>query len=144
MAGNGDLLEEYKSRLDGVTNVTFYGNLDNSELSELLSKMDIAYFSSVNSKAYDYGWSPNKLLLYMRFGLPVIAGYTGYKSMLNEARCGNFIDPSNVDDIREAILTFSNLSNDALYSYGERGSKWLRENRLWKKLSQDLFRILFV
>ena len=65
IAGSGDLLGLYKRELSKCNNCTFYGRLDQQTLQNLISKCDVAYFSSVKSKAYDYGWSPNKLMLYL-------------------------------------------------------------------------------
>lgn len=141
-AGDGDKLEEYKRKLAHLDNVSFYGNLNVDELKNLILKMDVAYFSSVNSKAYDYGWSPNKLILYMRFGLPVIAGYTGYRSILNEAESGIFINPENEKDINNAIIHFARMSKEELYQLGMKGSVWLRDNRLWSELSKYYYSLL--
>ena len=40
------------------------------------------------SKVWDYGQSMNKIVDYMMAGKPVVASYSGYPSMLNEAGSG--------------------------------------------------------
>ena len=41
---------------------------------------------------------------------PIIASYTGYPSMINEANCGYFENTSNAKELKDKILSIANLS----------------------------------
>ena len=73
----------------------------------------------------------------MLAGRPIIASYSGYKSMINEANCGKFIEVDNKKELKKAILDYSNLTAKEREIIGERGKKWLYKNRTYEKLAKN-------
>jgi hypothetical protein len=79
-------------------NVNIGPRIDQYEIPYFLSKCDILYLSTHDSKIWDYGQSMNKLVDYMMAVNLWLASYSGYSSMLNEAESGVFI-PNSPDSI---------------------------------------------
>ena len=137
LIGDGDLLDNYKSQTAGLKNITFAPKVEKQQVQRVLSHCQVLYFSVEDSNVWRYGLSLNKLIDYMMAGKPVIASYSGYPSMLNEARCGIFVPAKNVRALITAIHEFAQLSEDQLSSIGQRGRKWLLENRPYDKIANE-------
>ena len=91
LVGSGEFKEDYKKKLAGLQNVTLGPKIPSEQVPTFLSLCDILYLSTRPSKVWEYGQSMNKMIEYMLAGKPIIASYSGYQSMLNEASCGIFI-----------------------------------------------------
>lgn len=57
-------------------------------VQSVLSHADVLYLSTFNSKVWNYGQSLNKLIDYMVAARPIIASYSGYRSMVDESGAG--------------------------------------------------------
>ncbi len=79
----------------------------------------------------------NKVVEYMVAGKPIIASYTGYPSMINEANCGYFEDTSNADYLKNKILSIVNLTQEERKNIGLNGKKWIYENRQYSRLANE-------
>lgn len=75
-------------------------------------------------------------------GKPLIVSYSGYKSMINEARCGSFIEAENVVALKEKILEFKSLNPNELIEMGMRGKQWLLKNRSYSKLANEFLLLI--
>ncbi|MFW2578984.1 glycosyltransferase family 4 protein [Aliarcobacter butzleri] len=137
LVGSGDLKATFEDQLRNFSNVTFLPRIGQSEVKYFLQKCDILYLSTKDSKVWDYGQSMNKIVEYMVAGKPIIASYTGYPSMINEANCGYFEDTSNVDSLKNKILSIVNLTQKERKNLGLNGKKWIYENRQYSKLAKE-------
>ena len=139
LVGDGDLKEHYIKSLSGYNNVTIGPKIKQNEIPCFLSKCDLLYLSTHDSKIWEYGQSLNKLIDYMMSGKPVIASYSGYPSMLNEANSGLFIRTGSVDSIVEAIKRFKDMDPDERALYGSRGKSWVAENHNYKNIARNYY-----
>ncbi len=137
LVGSGDLKATFEDKLKKFANVTFLPRIGQNEVKYFLHKCDILYLSTKDSKVWEYGQSMNKVVEYMVAGKPIIASYTGYPSMVNEANCGLFIKSSNPEDLKEAILNITTLTLEDIKQLGENGKKWIYENRKYSKLANE-------
>ncbi|WP_148624611.1 glycosyltransferase family 4 protein [Aliarcobacter cryaerophilus] len=137
LVGSGDLKANFEQELKNCKNVTFLPRIGQNEVKYFLQKCDILYLSTKDSKVWEYGQSMNKVVEYMVAGKPIIASYTGYPSMINEANCGLFIKSSNTEDLKKAILNITTLTLEDIKHLGENGKKWIYENRKYSKLAND-------
>ena len=78
----------------------------------------------------------------MRSGKPVIASYSGYPSMVDEAKCGSFIDPDDDDALANEIVRYEAMEEKDREEIGQRGADWIRKNRNFDKLATELSRII--
>ncbi len=92
VAGSGDLKDKFQHDLYERKNITFLPRIDQNQVKYFLNICDILYLSTRNSKVWHFGQSMNKLVEYMLASKPIIATYTGFPSMINEAKCGVFVN----------------------------------------------------
>jgi len=137
IVGSGDLKEKYEEQLAGYNNVVFLPRIGQDQVKSFLSVCDILYLSTKDSKVWKYGQSMNKVVEYMLAGKPIIATYTGYPSMINEAECGLFVQSNKTEDLKNAILYYSNMSKDERLKIGENGRNWIYQYRTYDKLAKD-------
>lgn len=138
IAGDGPLLESYKSEFSNIKNLQFLGRVNKEKVPELISKFDIVYLSTKNSEVWEYGQSLNKLVDYMLSGKPVLASYSGFQSMINEAECGWMIEAESVPALVSALNKIINLNSDKLESIGQNGREWILKNRKYSTLAEKL------
>lgn len=139
LVGDGDLKETFTKRLSGSKNVKIGPKIKQNEIPYFLSKCDLLYLSTCDSKIWEYGQSLNKLIDYMMSGKPVIASYSGYQSMLNEANSGLFIPTNNVESIASAIKYFKDMDPRERALYGTRGKVWVEENHNYKNIAMKYY-----
>ena len=137
LLGDGDLLNEYKARVMGIQNITFAPKVKKSQVQAVLRHCQVLYFSVQNSKVWRYGLSLNKMIDYMMAGKPIIASYSGYPSMINEAKCGVFIPAENTSAFKQAIAEYEQLPIDQLELMGKKGKEWLLKNRPYDKVALE-------
>ena len=140
--GDGSHKIQIQESLKNNDNVIFIPKVQKSEVQYFLKEFNVLYFSSLKSKVWDYGWSPNKIIDYMVSKRPIIASYSGFKSMINEARCGEFVEAENESVLEEMIIKFSKFSNNELNNMGERGMEWIKLNRNWTLLTKKYLKII--
>ena len=137
LVGDGDMLNKYKMEVKELKNVTFAPKIKKLQVQSVLSHCNVLYFSVKNSRVWRYGLSLNKLIDYMFAGKPIIASYSGYPSMVNEAECGSFVPAEDVSALINTLYTYKALSNSQLESIGRKGKEWLLLNRSYKKIALD-------
>jgi glycosyltransferase involved in cell wall biosynthesis len=137
LLGDGDLLGDYKAKVSGLPNITFAPKVNKSQVQAVLSHCHVLYFSVMDSKVWKYGLSLNKLIDYMMAAKPVIASYSGYPSMINEAQCGVFIPAKDVSALKQAIREYYQMPTDQLDAIGQRGKAWLLKNRPYDKIALE-------
>jgi glycosyltransferase involved in cell wall biosynthesis len=136
LVGGGDLRPRFEAELAGSSNVTFLPKIPQEEVKYFLEKCNILYLSTKNSRVWEYGQSMNKIVQYMLSGKPILASYSGFPSMINEAGCGRFIPISSPEALRDAILELIALGQDELEKMGEGGRKWVWEHRKYPILAK--------
>jgi len=141
--GDGDLRAHYQKTYGHLKNLTFAPKVEKQMVQSVLVKCNLLYFSVHDSAVWCYGQSLNKVIDYMLSGKPVLASYTGYSSMINEAGCGVYVPAGNIGALRSEILRLSLLPASELEEMGARGRSWLLVNRNYRKLAEDYLRILF-
>ncbi|WP_052229533.1 glycosyltransferase family 4 protein [Pseudomonas rhodesiae] len=143
MIGDGALKSHYQEKYGHLSNLVFAPKISRDMVQSALAKSDLLYFSVYASKVWHYGQSLNKVIDYMLAGKPVIASYSGYPSMINEADCGVYVPAGDVGSLVSGILEMKSKSAEELEEMGTRGRKWLLDNRNYPKLAQDYLSLLF-
>ena len=140
--GSGDLVEKYTLQCSDLKNIFLGGAIPAGMVQSVLEKSTIVYFAAHPTIILDYGQSLNKIIDYMYSGRPILASYSGYRSMLNEANCGYFVPAGNADDLSSEIMRLSKLSPAALSEIGSRGRDWLLLHRTYETLASQYDSIL--
>ncbi len=137
LVGSGDLKDDFEHRLKNNKNVTFLPRIKQKQVKQFLEICDILYLSTQDSKVWEYGQSMNKVVEYMLAAKPIVATYSGYPSMINEANCGTFVNTSNSNDLKKAILHFTDMTSQERINVGINGRKWIFENRSYDVLAKE-------
>jgi len=137
LVGGGDLKPLYEKKLQYCDNVTFLPKIKQEQVSAFLSKCDLLYLSTQDSEIWNYGQSMNKVVEYMLAGKPIIASYTGYPSMINEANCGEFVTATSSRELKTILLKYAGLGKSELETIGQRGKSWILRRRTYSHLAKE-------
>lgn len=143
MIGDGALKSYYQEKYANLNNLTFAPKVSKYEVQSALSHCDLLFFSVHKSKVWDYGQSLNKIIDYMFAGKPIVASYTGFQSMINEAESGKFVPANDVTALKNEIITFSEMPRDTLIQMGNMGREWILKNRHYKVLAETYLNEIF-
>lgn len=143
VVGDGDLRPIYQKKYAYLRNLSFAPRVKKSMVQSVLGHCDLLYFSVHPSKVWRYGQSLNKVIDYMLAGKPVLASYTGYPSMINEAECGSYVPAGSVEALRLEILRYAAMEPRERTRIGERGRQWVLAHRRYPVLARRYLEILF-
>jgi len=138
--GSGSMLENYKQKYAFCERIKFIAPLPKILVKAFLQHTDLC-FDSIDSEIARFGLSRNKWIDYMNSGKPIICSYNGYESMINEAKCGSFVAFGDVNLLMKEIKMYRDMPKERLRDMGEKGRKYLEENRLFEKLANDYQRL---
>lgn len=141
--GDGDLKNLYVKKYSYLKNLIFAPKVKKNQVQSALSYASILYFGVSKSKIYNYGISLNKLIDYMISKKPIIASYSGYPSMINEADCGFFIPAEDVQLLVNKIKELFFMSESERETFGLKGFEWLLKNRKYEILADNYLKLFF-
>lgn len=142
VVGDGDLKESYREQCADLDNITFAPSVPKRQVQSVLSYCDLLYFSVHASRVWRFGQSLNKVIDYMLAGKPIVASYTGYPSMIDEAGSGTFVPAGDVVALERAIANYSVMPVAEREEIGRRGREWLLKHRNYAKLAKDYIAII--
>lgn len=143
VVGDGDLRAHYQAKYGSLPNLTFAPKVPKQMVQSVLAKCDLLYFSVHVSEVWRYGQSLNKVIDYMLAGKPVVASYSGYPSMINEAGCGTYVPAGNVTALRGELLRYASMAVDERVKLGAKGREWVLVHRNYRALAEEYLEILF-
>ena len=143
VVGDGDLRSHYQSKYAHLKNLTFAPRVPKHLVQSVLSYCDLLYFSVHVSEVWKYGQSLNKVIDYMLAGKPVVASYTGYPSMINEAECGSYVPAGDTASLISEVRRYAGMDVIQRETIGRRGRTWILANRRYETLAQNYLEVLF-
>jgi glycosyltransferase involved in cell wall biosynthesis len=141
--GDGALKKVYKKKYGYLKNLIFAPKIKKNQVQSALACADILYFSVFKSKVWEYGQSLNKIIDYMISKKPILASYSGYPSMINEADCGFFLPAQDTKALVKKIEQLFNMTKNDRLAIGANSLCWLLKNRTYQKLADNYLKILF-
>jgi glycosyltransferase involved in cell wall biosynthesis len=141
--GDGGLLPDYQRRFAHLPNLSFVAKVPKQDVAAVLDRCDVLYLSTFESEVWRYGQSLNKLIDYMLAGKPVLASYSGFPSMIDEAGCGSFVPAEDVPALVEEVRRYAAMSAEEREQLGQRGRDWILEHRSFRSLAEAYEPILF-
>ncbi len=110
--------------------VTFHGFLNRKEVYQLMSTSIAGLVLLLPLQSYKDSL-PIKLFEYMSAGLPVIcSNFDLWKEIVEDAKCGLCVDPSNASEVTEAISYLKN-NHEMAIEMGENGKKAVLSKYNW-------------
>lgn len=141
--GDGDLKEKLIFDTKDQKNVSFIPKVKREDVLSFLTLCNLLYISSLKSKIWKFGWSPNKLIDYMMAGKPILASYSGHKSMIDEADSGFFVPAEESDAVVKILNDIILMPPSKLQEMGMSGKKWIMNNRSWDVIANNYMDSLF-
>lgn len=142
IVGEGYLKESLQHSAADLPNVTFAPGVPKTAVQAVLAHADIVYFAAHKSPMLRFGQSLNKVIDYMVSGKPIVASYSGFPSMINEADCGSFVPAEDVSALRSEIERYADMHAEERARIGERGRDWIMKNRRFETLAAEYLRHL--
>ena len=134
--GSGNMLETYKRKYAFCSRIKFIPAIPKSQVKAFLMQTDLC-FDSVDTELGRFGLSRNKWIDYMNAGRPIVCSYSGYKSMINESKCGSFTPFGNDKLLAKEIKMYKKMPKSELNNIGQNGRNYLKKNRLFENLALD-------
>lgn len=142
LVGDGSLKEYLIELAQGLDNITFAPKVAKEQVQYLLNKSDLLIASVRDEKIYKYGISLNKFIDYMYARKPIVCMYSGYPSMINEAKCGEFTPAGNVKLFAEKIQKYQLMNHLEREGLGDNGYNFLVSERSFELLCKKYLEIL--
>jgi glycosyltransferase involved in cell wall biosynthesis len=142
LAGDGSHKQECEKLAEGLTNITFLGKIPKDKVNSVLQHCHVLLCPTRDLSLYRYGMSLNKWIDYMYSGKPIICPYNGYRSLLDEAQCGEFIEPHNKKILAETILKYKAMPANEIEEMGRRGKAFLEQNLNYSILAKKYLDII--
>lgn len=127
--GDGYLKQDLLRHAKGSSNITFAPKVKKSQVQSVLAASDVLVAAVRDEPIYKYGLSLNKFIDYMYAAKPIVAMYSGYPSMINEANCGQFTPANDPAAFAHAILDLYGKPTDELRMIGQRGHQFVVTQR---------------
>lgn len=142
LVGEGDLRKRYQSLYGHLPNLTFAPRVPKAMVQSVLSRCDLVYFAVHKSAVWRFGQSLNKIIDYTVAGKPIVASYTGYPSMINEAGCGTYVPAGDLKALKAEIARYSAMDPQTRKEIGRRGREWILANRRYATLARNYETVL--
>jgi glycosyltransferase involved in cell wall biosynthesis len=143
IVGDGSYRKKYIKNYGHLSNLIYFTKIKKNQVQSFLSYADVLYFSTFKSKVYDYGQSANKIIDYMISKKPILISYSGYPSMINEAKCGYFVPAENPYALVKKIKEMKSMTKSKLRVMGVRGRSWILKNRKYDILADNYLNLIF-
>jgi glycosyltransferase involved in cell wall biosynthesis len=139
--GKGDEKPKYVQKYGSFDHIHFLDAIPKNQVRDFLNNVDVTYDSFYGEMA-KYGLSRNKWIDYMAASKPIICSFSGFQSLINDAKCGVFVPGNDQNALLKAIKEFKNLPSNELKEMGDNGRRYIETYRTFDKLSSE-YELLF-
>ena len=120
----------------GIDNVYFFPAQEKELIPACLKQMDVLYIGLQKQPLFRFGISPNKMFYYMMASKPIIQAIDAGNNLVQEANCGLYAEPENVEAIARAILKLKMMSTQEREELGRNGHEYVLQNHAYNKLTE--------
>lgn len=120
----------------GIDNVYFFPAQEKELIPACLKQMDVLYIGLQKQPLFRFGISPNKMFDYMMASKPIIQAIDAGNNLVQEANCGLYAEPENVEAIAQAILKLKMMSTQEREELGRNGHEYVLQNHAYNKLTE--------
>jgi glycosyltransferase involved in cell wall biosynthesis len=138
--GNGSMKEKLVKLTKGHDHIRWMDRVSRESAQSLILQCDLVFASCMASKIWKYGQSMNKILEYMLLGKTIIFQYpsNGFKTMVNEAKCGFYVDSDSTEQLRQTLYHISQMSDKEICTLGIRGQNWIKRYRHYSVIFENI------
>lgn len=127
---------------ENIQNVYFLPPVKKTAVPDLIRYFDCSYMGGIPSPLYRFGLCLNKMYDSMMGGKPVICAMTAPRTLVEEYDCGYKVDPSNIQDILDAIEKLKAMPKEERDRLGENGKKAIEEKFTYRKLAEQFVQVM--
>lgn len=129
---------QYVSLHELQDNVEFLGYMPHDDVPKYIKASDVGIALFHPTKRFMKTSYPIKLFEYMICGKPIIVSdFPAMKKVVDDARCGIFVDPTDVDDVSGAMV-YAAEHPEELEAMGNRGKQAIKEKYNWRTMEKAL------
>jgi glycosyltransferase involved in cell wall biosynthesis len=128
-------LESQAERLGIASQIAFLDPVPKAQVGDFLARIDAAYLGLQARPIFRFGVSPTKLNDYMLAAKPVIYAVEGPGDVVAESGAGVSCGAEDPAAVADAIKSLKMKRPEELVAIGQKGLKWVRENRAYKVLA---------
>ena len=132
------LAESFKLR-----NLIFKDRIKKKLIYDVQSKADILIASIKNSKSYRFGLNLNKICTYLASARPIVFSGNPPNDLVKESKGGLSVEAENPQEIVNALIKISLLTQTQRLEMGERGRRYAENNISIHKLTERMENMLF-
>lgn len=141
MGPKSDDLVENIAKYGQIRRVFYHGPMKASDASCFIKGADALYLS-LNDAGYAGKTIPNKMMMYLSFGKPIIGVVGGDAKDVLEANSCGFTAENNADNVAEIIDKISCLSKEELLEIGNKNKtlyeKEFSQDKISRKIEKEL------
>ena len=144
LVGTGQEKEILINYVEGkhIDNVHFLMPVNKLAIPSILKKMDILYIGLQKQSLFRFGISPNKMFDYMMAGKPIVQAIDAGNNLVEEASCGLYAEPDNVEAIKNAILALKTMTAEERNKMGENGHTFVLKYHTYQVLSDNFIKAI--
>lgn len=130
-----------RARNEKIENVVFLSSVEKKAIPDLVQHFDCSIMLGKQSPLYKYGLCLNKMFDSMMAGKPVVCGIDAPDTLIDIYRCGISVNPSNINNIVEAITDICEMTEAQRVCMGERGRQAVLQHFTYKKLAKQFLEV---
>lgn len=127
IVGGGIALEHCRAMAEGLSNITFHGRHDISEMPAFYAMADVMLITMKEDPVLS-ATLPGKVQTYMAAGKPIVGAIGGETAVVvnEEARCGMCCRPENAAELAEIMAQLAN-DEEKRARFGENARRYYRQ-----------------
>lgn len=125
-----------------INNVYFLPPVNKFAIPSLLTEMDILYIGLQKQSLFRFGISPNKMFDYMMAAKPIMQAIDAGNNLVREADCGVDVEPDNINEISQAILTIKSMPKEQIEQMGLNGKRFVLSKHTYQVLGENFLRVM--
>lgn len=127
---------------NGINNVFFLPVQRKELIPACLKLMDVLYIGLQKQPLFRFGISPNKMFDYMMASKPIVQAIDAGNNLVQEANCGLYAEPANVEAITQAILKLKMMSTQEREELGRNGHEYVLQHHSYDKLTERYLNLI--
>ena len=131
-----------RAEKENISNAFFLPPVSKKAVPDLLRHFDCSYMTGMTSPLYRFGLSLNKMYDSMMAGVPIVCAFDAPETLVSIYECGVECNPSNPQEVIDAIEKIKNLSEEERNRMGENGKNAILKHFTYKKQAEDFLDVI--
>lgn len=131
-----------KAKSIGLRNISFCAPIPKRAVPSTLLLAECLVVSVPGFDIYRYGVSINKCFDYLASAKPVVMAGNPHNNIVQDAKCGESVEPDNPEALAKAIIEISQLSEEERAELGRNGRRFVEQYHSTRVLAEKLVSLL--